>query len=586
MAPGLRRLFARGAGLVALGALVFSAYLPVADASAAAQHAVGPATTGVSRVLPLSSGKPFPPSWARTGPMVTRPGAGHDLTQPGLPPPETSANWSGYVDSGQGARFSQVSAMWTVPAVNPHARGDSATWVGIDGFGNNDLIQAGTDQAGGDYYAWYELIPQFAFSLGNVHPGDQMYVDIVQDVPGTWTVTVRDVTRDVTWTGPVAYAASGASAEWVEEAPTNQSNNIEVLANFGSVKFTQLAVSGPGTSGAVGQPVYLVNNHNAVKAYPAAYDQGTDSLEVRYGSPPSGIVGYPAVPIDSASPQAATTGAIVPADQHGYWLASADGGVFTFGSAHFYGSAAADRRLSPTAGMAATSDNRGYWLATADGGVFSFGDATYHGSLPGLGLAAYGTTTTPGERRLNAPVVGIARSVAGHGYYLVGADGGVFAFGDAHFRGSCVGDPACNAPAVALVADATGQGYWLLLANAKMVPFGDAAAIGDGDCQHQAAESNLTATAAARTLDGRGYWVVLQNGTTCAEGDALTESIWEAQGPTDRQHPAVAIITDYEGLGAWLVMSTGTVDRYGDAPRIGGLNGYKLGAPIVAATGF
>ncbi|MDP9403683.1 MAG: hypothetical protein M3P85_10200, partial [Actinomycetota bacterium] len=37
---------------------------------------------------------------------------------------------------------------------------------------------------------------------------------------------------------------------------------------------------------------------------------------------------------------------------------------------------------------------------------------------------------------LNQPIVGMAATPSGRGYWLVGADGGVFAFGDAVFAGS------------------------------------------------------------------------------------------------------------------------------------------------------
>ena len=33
-----------------------------------------------------------------------------------------------------------------------------------------------------------------------------------------------------------------------------------------------------------------------------------------------------------------------------------------------------------------TPDGGGYWLIGADGGVFAFGDATSQGSLPGVGV--------------------------------------------------------------------------------------------------------------------------------------------------------------------------------------------------------
>lgn len=42
----------------------------------------------------------------------------------------------------------------------------------------------------------------------------------------------------------------------------------------------------------------------------------------------------------------------------------------------------------------------------------------------------------PARTRVNAPITGIATTPSGNGYLLVGADGGVFAFGDAKFLGN------------------------------------------------------------------------------------------------------------------------------------------------------
>ncbi len=78
---------------------------------------------------------------------------------------------------------------------------------------------------------------------------------------------------------------------------------------------------------------------------------------------------------------------------------------------------------APIVGMAATPDGGGYWEVAADGGIFSFGDATFHGSM--------------GGRPLNAPIVGMAAASSG-GYWEVAADGGAFCF-DATFYGSRVG---------------------------------------------------------------------------------------------------------------------------------------------------
>ena len=52
-----------------------------------------------------------------------------------------------------------------------------------------------------------------------------------------------------------------------------------------------------------------------------------------------------------------------------------DGGIFSFGGAPFYGSTGSIALNKPIVGMAATPDGGGYWLVASDGGIFSYGDA-------------------------------------------------------------------------------------------------------------------------------------------------------------------------------------------------------------------
>jgi len=78
----------------------------------------------------------------------------------------------------------------------------------------------------------------------------------------------------------------------------------------------------------------------------------------------------------------------------GYWEVGSDGGVFSFGSAAFFGSAGSLPLARPVVGMASTPDRPGYWLVASDGGIFAFGDAGFEGSTGGFPL--------------NAPVVGLA----------------------------------------------------------------------------------------------------------------------------------------------------------------------------------
>jgi N-acetylmuramoyl-L-alanine amidase len=128
-------------------------------------------------------------------------------------------------------------------------------------------------------------------------------------------------------------------------------------------------------------------------------------------------------------------------------LVAADGGVFSFGSAKYWGSTGSMVLNKPVVGMAATPNGGGYWLVAADGGVFSFGNAKYWGST--------------GRMVLNRPVVGMAATPDGGGYWLVAADGGVFSFGNATFYGSAAASHP-DASAVGMADAPDGGGYWLV----------------------------------------------------------------------------------------------------------------------------
>ena len=64
-----------------------------------------------------------------------------------------------------------------------------------------------------------------------------------------------------------------------------------------------------------------------------------------------------------------------PIPTQGYWQVAADGGVFSFGNAAFYGSMGGHPLNQPIVGIAAGPDDQGYWEVASDGGIFAFGDA-------------------------------------------------------------------------------------------------------------------------------------------------------------------------------------------------------------------
>jgi hypothetical protein len=260
---------------------------------------------------------------------------------------------------------------------------------------------------------------------------------------------------------------------------------------------------------------------------------------------------------------------------HGYWLVGSDGGIFTFGAAQFYGSTGALKLQRPVVGITPTSDLGGYWLVASDGGIFTFGDAGFFGSIPGLGFAPAGSGAA---KKLNAPIVGMVPSSDGGGYFMVGSDGGVFAFGDAKFEGSCPGIGGCSGAAVTVMPDATGNGYWLLTATGHIYTFGDAAYYGAPGPQ------SVPVTSAVRTADGKGYWILFSNGAIARYGDA--GNFGSPSGVFGGQNPATAIFATADGQGYWVASANGSVYTYGDAQFAGSMAGTKLNGAIIAATGF
>jgi hypothetical protein len=472
-----------------------------------------------------------------------------------------STNWSGYISTG--SQFTGVSAQWVVPTVQPAQPSESSsTWIGIDGVTNTTLIQTGTSQdtSGGKttYFAWYEIYPALSIPIEYVSPGDEMKASIVQDSPGTWTITIVDVTSGQGVSGEVSYSGPGTSAEWIEEAPSSATGQQLTLADFGTAHFTNLAVSGSNLSSGDLFPVDMDDANGNIIATPGPISNG--AFSVTYGGP-----------APTTAP-ATTSGN----STHGYWLVGSDGGIFTFGSAGFYGSTGSLTLQRPVVGMTPTADRSGYWLVASDGGVFSFGNAGYFGSIPGLGIAPSGT---PGAgKKLNAPVVGMVPSSDDGGYFMVASDGGVFAFGDAKFEGSCPSIGGCSGPAVAVMPDASGNGYWLVTATGHVYTFGDAANYGAPGPQ------GSPVTSAVRTPDGQGYWILLANGTVNAYGDATNYG--EPVGQTGAQDPASAIFASSDGTGYWVASASGAVYNYGDAPNEGSMAGQRLNGSIIAATGF
>jgi hypothetical protein len=200
-----------------------------------------------------------------------------------------AVNWSGYVETTTSA-FTSATGTFTVPSL---VSGDSlqsaiSEWVGIDGFDSEDLIQAGVAlfPTGGGSFAiqpWWEILPaaETPITSVTVNAGDTVTVTLSELCSGGWEISLSDLTNGESFSTQQAYSGSGASAEWIVEAPAteNASDNgycYLPLAQFSpNIEFSSLATS--QTSAALNL-VQLVQT--------PAYDQsGCTPLAPQYATP-------------------------------------------------------------------------------------------------------------------------------------------------------------------------------------------------------------------------------------------------------------------------------------------------------------
>ncbi len=214
-------------------------------------------------------------------------------------------------------------------------------------------------------------------------------------------------------------------------------------------------------------------------------------------------------------------------------------------------------------GAAATPDGLGYWVVAADGGVFAYGDAAFEGSAGGI--------------HLNAPVVGMAATPDRGGYWLVASDGGVFAYGDAVFEGSA-GGLDLNAPVVGMAGAPDGGGYWLVASDGGVFAYGDAVFAGSMGGR----PLNQPIVGMAATPTGNGYWMTASDGGIFAFGNASFEG---SMGATPLNDPVVGMAASSDGVGYWLVAANGGVFTFGDAPFEGSDAGTAQQAPAVGIAG-
>jgi hypothetical protein len=140
---------------------------------------------------------------------------------------------------------------------------------------------------------------------------------------------------------------------------------------------------------------------------------------------------------------------------------ASDGGIFTFGDAVLRLDGR-DHLNQPIVGMAATPDGKGYWLVASDGGIFSLRRRRFFGST--------------GAIHLNQPIVGMAAT----------PDGGATGWWPPTAASSPSATPRSTArpagsistsPSWAWRPPPTAAGYWLVASDGGIFTFGDAAVL-------------------------------------------------------------------------------------------------------------
>jgi hypothetical protein len=219
-----------------------------------------------------------------------------------------------------------------------------------------------------------------------------------------------------------------------------------------------------------------------------------------------------------------------------------------------------------TTGAPANGGNRsGYWMVGADGRVYGFGDSKAMGDAP----------PSPG-----ATAVDIKATPSGNGYWVIDSAGKVTPLGDATFHGQP--PPGALHPGervTSLSPTATGAGYWVFTTEGRVMPFGDAVSYGD----MSGTRLNGPVLGSIPTPSGKGYYMVASDGGIFAFGDAIFQG---SMGGKRLNAPVEGLVPAGPGGGYWLVASDGGIFAFGGAPFKGSMGGTKLNKPVVGMVPF
>jgi hypothetical protein len=197
----------------------------------------------------------------------------------------------------------------------------------------------------------------------------------------------------------------------------------------------------------------------------------------------------------------------------------------------------------------------GYWMVGATGIVYAFGQVHKYGNAPTN--AATHIEGTPSRR----------------GYWVLDAYGRVFAFGDAHVFGR-VPNLRPGEFARSLSSTPTGNGYWIFTDRGRV--FARGAARSFGDMSRVTLQGPVIGSSATPT--GRGYYMVATDGGIFSFGDAR---FYGSMGGTHLNQPVNGLVPTSNNRGYWLVASDGGIFAFGNARFRGSMGSTHLNRPII-----
>ena len=178
-----------------------------------------------------------------------------------------------------------------------------------------------------------------------------------------------------------------------------------------------------------------------------------------------------------------------------------------------------------------------------------------------------------GGQHLNKPIVAMAATPDGGGYWLVASDGGIFSYGDAQFYGSTGGIPL-NKPIVGMAAtpDGGATGWCVRRRHLRLRRRGLLRLHGRASTLNLPSSAWRPGSAAGAT----GWWP-----PTAASSTSAAPTSTAVGGHASSTSPWWGWPLTPDGGGYWLVASDGGIFNYGDALFYGSTGAITLNKPIV-----